>query len=90
MQVLAQRFYVEEGRSKVQVVAKVENTGKAVVEAVEVQVVLRNFRGSICGNNMILLEDLQPGEVRSFDVGVTRHGGVATATVELAQPESAP
>ena len=90
MQVMGQRFYVEEGRSKVQVVAKVENIGKAVVKAVEVHVTLRNSRGSICGTNMVLLEDLRPAEVRVFDVGVTRHGAVATATVELAQPERSP
>ncbi len=84
------REYVEEGRTTVRVVGEVENTGEAVVEAVEVHVTLRDAHGSATGMNMTLLEDLQPGEIRVFDLGVTRHGATAAVTLELAQPTEAP
>ncbi len=84
------REYADEGRTTVRVVADVENTGEAVVEAVEVHVTLRDSRGTATGMNMILLEDLQPGEIRVFDLGVTRHGATAAVTLELVQPTEAP
>ncbi len=90
VEVRKHRWYVDDSRAKVLVVGEVTNTGKATVVAVEVRAILRDHRGSARGENGVVLEDLQPGEVRVFDLEVTRHGGTATVTLELKQPEAAP
>ena len=81
------RWYADNVKTKVWVVGKVQNSGEAIVTGVEVHATLHNAQGSLRGKNMVLLKDLQPGENRTFNLGITRRGGTATVTLELKQPE---
>jgi len=84
------RWYVDDVKTKVWVVGELQNTGAAVVEAVEVHVTLNDSRGSVRGTSMVMEENIKAGESRVFHAGVTRQGGTATVTVELKQPEQLP
>ena len=87
VQLRQHRWYLDDARTKVWVVGQVQNTGEAIVTGVEVHATLRNSQGSLRSKNMVMLKDLQPSEMRIFNLGITRRGGTATVTVELKQPE---
>jgi len=87
LEVRRYRWYVDDVKTKVWVVGEVQNSGEAIVTGVEVHATLHNSQGSLRGKNMVLLKDLQPGENRTFNLGITRRGGTATVTLELKQPQ---
>ena len=87
IEVRKHRWHVDDVKTKVWVVGEVQNSGEAIVTGVEVHATLHNAQGSLRGKNMGLLKDLQPGENRTFNLGITRRGGTATVTLELKQPE---
>lgn len=82
------RWYLAEDQTTVQVVGELENTGSATVAAVKVRAILQNSRGSKVGENPTVLKDLQPGEIRPFDVRITPHGSTETVILQLAQPKT--
>ena len=86
LQVINYRYHLDDARNKVWVVGKLYNSGQRTVEAVEVHATLRNAQGSLRAKNKVIVENIKPQKSRIFNLGITRHGGTATVTVELRAP----
>ena len=71
--VTRKHFAIDNDRGVARVFAEVKNTGDGFVEKVRMEAVLRSSEGDKRGTNNVILEDIKPGEVRTFSVIVTSH-----------------
>lgn len=71
--VTRKHFAIDNEKGVGRVFAEVENTGEGLIKKVRMEAVLRSSEGDKRGTNNVILEDIKPGEVRTFSVTVTSH-----------------
>ncbi len=80
------RYNIDEDRNLVRVFGEVSNTGDGHVPAIVVKIVVRDRRYNKTGENIITLENIKPGERRTFSQTVTSHGGASKVECQVMEP----
>ena len=84
------RYNIDETHRVVRVVGEVENGGTAPVPKVEAHAILRSASGDKRGENMTVMENIAPAEVRIFSLSVTSHGRTSSVELKLMAPQPPP
>jgi hypothetical protein len=71
--VTRKHFAIDNEKGVGRVFAEVKNTGEGLIKQVRMEAVLRSSEGDKRGTNNVILEDIKPGEVRTFSITVTSH-----------------
>ncbi|MFP3903143.1 MAG: FxLYD domain-containing protein [Armatimonadota bacterium] len=71
--VARKHFIIDNEKGMARVFAEVKNTGDGLVKKVRMEAILRSSDGDKRGTNNVVLENIKPGETRTFSLTVTSH-----------------
>jgi len=83
-----QRYVIDDTREVVHVFGRLDNTGQGRFRQVEIEVTLLSKTGGSRGENIVILQKIQPQEQRLFAVDVTSHGRVSEVVVKIREPNT--
>lgn len=85
--VAKKHFIIDNEKGMARVFAEVQNTGDGLIKKVRMEAILRSTEGDKRGTNNVILENIKPGETRTFSVTVTSHSRGHTVEIIPEQVE---